>query len=313
MIHKSRQACIALLTLLLTLIIAACDKPEAKPPTNIEKEDGDEATPALYSFAFDVEEGLKVAFTAGTYTRAVIEKNKPDDDKRDITYTSSETRIATVDDTGKVNFVTQGTVTIKATRAAEGGHVKATASYILYITMKPANKATLVAEITRAMDTHGNKADLNYIDTSDITDMSYLFSGHARNGYGRGEFNGDISEWNVGKVTNMNSMFQDATAFNGDISKWNVGKVANMNSMFQDATAFNQDISRWDVTNVRDMQGMFLRATVFIQNLDAWGNRINNAVKANRWNHAFIIFRGSGLANKLPSWCQNTNCRNQQG
>ena len=42
-------------------------------------------------------------------------------------------------------------------------------------------------------------ADLNYLDTSDISDMSFMF----RNS----KFNGDISKWNTSKATNMNYMF----------------------------------------------------------------------------------------------------------
>ena len=311
----------------MTLIVAACDKPEAKPPTNIEKDDkadtdtdsegessggsagktdtdggepadgdadktggesgGESVTPPPYSFAFDTA-SHKVAFTAGTYTRAVVETNKPTGDARTITYTSSATAIATVNGAGVVTFKTVGTVTITATKEAEGNHIRATASYELTITkMKPANKAELVAEITRAMDAHGNEVDLNYIDTSAINDMSYLFSSQEKTGYGR-------------------------QAFNGDISKWDVSKVTNMHAMFYGSTSFNQDISEWDVSKVITMSAMFNRATLFSQNLNAWGQRINNAVKAKGWLNTFVMFQGSGLANKLPSWCQNTNCRNRQ-
>ncbi len=42
-------------------------------------------------------------------------------------------------------------------------------------------------------------------------------------------FNGDISMWDVGKVTTMSFTFQ-ASAFNGDISKWDVGQVTTMQS-----------------------------------------------------------------------------------
>ena len=71
----------------------------------------------------------------------------------------------------------------------------------------------------------------------------------------RSEFNGNISEWDVSKVTDMSSMFYHS-AFNGDISRWNVSKVTDMSSMFYHS-AFNGDISRWNVSNVTNINGMF--------------------------------------------------------
>ena len=59
----------------------------------------------------------------------------------------------------------------------------------------------------------GLTADLNHIDTSKVTDMSYLFYGTI--------FDGDISNWDVSNVENMNYMFYNSQ-FNQDISKWNI-------------------------------------------------------------------------------------------
>ena len=329
----------------MTLIVAACDKPEAKPSTNVEKDEkadtdtvpkgeagggsagkidadgaksgegGEEApSPALYSFAFDdVEEGVKVAFTAGKYTKAVVETNKPAGDARAIKYTSSENAIATVDDAGVVTFVTQGTVTITATKALKGEYPEATARYTLYITMKPTNKQALVDEITRAMDAHGNEVDLNYIDTSAITDMSFLFSNDRTSGHKLAAFNGDISKWDVAAVTAMGSMFAGATSFNQDISGWNVARVTNMEYMFAGATSFNQDISTWKVARVTKMIAMFNYATAFKYNLDAWAGKLNANIKADGWVRASVMFSNSGLTNSLPSWCGNVlACKNRQ-
>jgi surface protein len=55
----------------------------------------------------------------------------------------------------------------------------------------------------------GFNCDLNWIDTSKITNMEFLFKDS--------EFNGDISMWDVSNVTDMTSMFE-RSAFNGDIS-----------------------------------------------------------------------------------------------
>jgi surface protein len=46
----------------------------------------------------------------------------------------------------------------------------------------------------------------------------------------------------VSNVTNMESMFFNASSFNQDISSWDVSSVTDMSRMFKNARAFNQDI-----------------------------------------------------------------------
>ena len=58
--------------------------------------------------------------------------------------------------------------------------------------------------------------------------------------------------------------FGDKSTFDGDISKWNTGKVTDMDYMFYQASAFNQDIGSWNTAKVTDMRYMFytlLRST----------------------------------------------------
>ena len=50
------------------------------------------------------------------------------------------------------------------------------------------------------------EANLNMIDTSKITDMSYLFSTVT----GLEKFNGNISKWNTSNVKNMSNMFYES-------------------------------------------------------------------------------------------------------
>ncbi len=42
---------------------------------------------------------------------------------------------------------------------------------------------------------------------------------------------------NLSKVTNMYRMFQQASSANPDVSNWNIGSVSNMSGIFADATS----------------------------------------------------------------------------
>ena len=90
-------------------------------------------------------------------------------------------------------------------------------------TVQPKNKVELKKIIEETIKEQGNNCDLNFIDTSKITDMSYLFYNT--------KFNGDISKWNVSSVEDMTGMFYESK-FNSDISKWNVSNVKDMSDMF---------------------------------------------------------------------------------
>ena len=102
----------------------------------------------------------------------------------------------------------------------------------------------------------GNDGNFNWIDTSEITDMSNLF-------YGNTKFNGHIELWNVSNVTDMSQLFfggaYDDNLFNGDISVWDVSNVKTMKAMFFHSH-FNGDISNWDVSNVYNMHAMFFKS-----------------------------------------------------
>ena len=126
----------------------------------------------------------------------------------------------------------------------------------------PKTKKELQDIIKQRIKAEGNEVNLNNIDVSNITDMSDLFS--------YTNFNGDISDWDVSKVTNMEFMFYGCRNFNQDISSWNVSNVTNTNGMFFMCESFNQDISTWDVSNVTNMGYMFYECKNFNQDISSW-------------------------------------------
>ena len=105
--------------------------------------------------------------------------------------------------------------------------------------------------------------DLSGWDVSKVTDMSFMFDGAS-------SFNGNISSWNVSAVTNMNRMFSGTSSFNGNISGWDVSAVTNMNRMFSGTSSFNGNISGWDVSAVTNMNRMFSGTSSFNGNISSW-------------------------------------------
>jgi len=75
----------------------------------------------------------------------------------------------------------------------------------------PKDKKELEKIIEDLIKERGNKADLNDIDTSEITDMRELFI--------YSNFNGDISRWDVSNVKDMDYMFANSP-LEKNLPKW---------------------------------------------------------------------------------------------
>ena len=95
--------------------------------------------------------------------------------------------------------------------------------------------------------------NLSNFDTSKVTDTSNMFFGMS------GLTNLNISNFNTSNVTNMSSMFRDmANLTSLDLSNFNTSKVTNMSTMFygmSNLTSLN--LSNFDTSNVIDMSSMF--------------------------------------------------------
>ena len=154
---------------------------------------------------------------------------------------------------------------------------------------KVQSKDILISIIEKYIKIFGDNCNLNWIDVSNITDMSYIFY--------NSKFNGDISQWNVSNVTNMEKMFR-SSIFNGDISQWDVSNVTNMYCMFALAE-FNGDISQWDVSNVTDMCEMFY-SSVFNGDISQWN--VSNVIDMS------YMFKNSKFNNDISKWNVYINC-----
>ena len=96
--------------------------------------------------------------------------------------------------------------------------------------IKPINKHKLI-NIIRYYSNNYNTHSLNWLDVSDLTDLTEIFS--------FSEYTGDISKWDVSNVTDMRETFSQST-FNNDISQWDVHNVMDMSGAFRNSK-FNDD------------------------------------------------------------------------
>ena len=139
--------------------------------------------------------------------------------------------------------------------------------------IKANNREHLEQLIEIGQELFGDDGNFNWIDTSEITDMSYLF-GVGNNSV---DFNGHIELWDVSNVADMTGMFYEAESFNQPIGDWDVSNVTNMSWMFYGTYEFNQPLGDWDVSNVTDMTEMFDKAASFNQSIGNWNvSNVNN-------------------------------------
>jgi surface protein len=159
-----------------------------------------------------------------------------------------------------------------------------------------------------------NIPNINSWDTSNVTDMSYMFQAAELFDDNIGNWNvsnvidmtsmfdsaflfnnggsSTISNWNTFNVTNMSNMFLFASIFNQPLSGWNVSNVTNMSSMFE-LSSFNQPINNWNVGNVTNMAGMFAQ-TIFNQPLSGWN--VSNVTNMS------YTFHTSSFNQNINSW-----------
>ncbi|MBQ8036495.1 MAG: DUF285 domain-containing protein, partial [Proteobacteria bacterium] len=117
------------------------------------------------------------------------------------------------------------------------------------------NMNTMFFGLYNDHDTHDYSGNPVYLDNIIIT-------GRIGNGYSytsickrATNFNQPLNDWDTSNVTNMSCMFS-GTHFNHPLYAWNTSNVTNMHSMFRGA-AFNQSLNDWNISKVTDMENIF--------------------------------------------------------
>ena len=90
----------------------------------------------------------------------------------------------------------------------------------------------------------GETVDLNWIDTSKVDNMSWLFEDKST----KRNLNYDVSEWDVSNVKYFTAMFQWCTKFDCDLSKWDVSSGTHFAGMFKHCTSFKgKGLDKWNI------------------------------------------------------------------
>ena len=164
--------------------------------------------------------------------------------------------------------------------------------------IRPETKRELITLIVQEVEQQGPDVDLNFIDTSLITDMSYLF-------YTLDIRNIKIDRWDTSNVTDMEGMFMNCSDLNCDLGGWNTSNVTTMRSMFNCCRSFEgTGLDFWNVSNVQKLDYTFCECINLRAGLSDWN--VSNVRSLNNTFEGCTIFNGD-----LSRWfitCQNEDC-----
>ena len=128
----------------------------------------------------------------------------------------------------------------------------------------PKTKDELIENLNKLMSK--DIYDFNCIDTSKITDMSYLFKNILLPHNDKIYFN----KWDVSNVKDMSYMFANCYYINPDLSCWDISKVENMEFMFNYCTNFKgKGLDNWKPESIIELWDMFKDCTS-LKNKPSW-------------------------------------------
>ena len=118
-----------------------------------------------------------------------------------------------------------------------------------FSTYAPTSLSSFFGSLTKLETITG----LEYLNTANVTDMSYMFSGCSK------LTSLDVTHFNTANVTNMCYMFSSCLMLTSlDVTKFNTENVTNMNKMFYGCSKLTSlDVTHFNTTNVTNMGYMF--------------------------------------------------------
>ena len=163
----------------------------------------------------------------------------------DVSEAGDGSVIAYIEDDGR------GTRTYKVTIGAQGNIIASSGNY-LFGGNSSSNSFSSLETI-----------DLTYLDTSQVTDMSYMFDDCGK------LTSLNLSNFDTSQVTNMRSMFDDCGKLTSlNLSNFDTSQVTNMRSMFYSCSSLQSlDLSNFDTSQVTNMRSMFYSCSS-LQSLD---------------------------------------------
>ena len=154
----------------------------------------------------------------------------------------------------------------------------------------------------RAFEAYG---DISGWDTSEVTDMSCLFSDDCEGGRLEGwndkycdtvdHFNEDISKWDVSNSKSFLRTFKGASSFDGDVSAWNVARSENFDGTFMFASSFTGDVSAWNVAKSTSFSATFYKASLFDGDVSKWN--VSQSL-----DFTTMFYYASSFSGDLSSW-----------
>ena len=118
-----------------------------------------------------------------------------------------------------------------------------------FSTYAPTSLSSFFGSLTKLETITG----LEYLNTANVTDMSYMFSGCSK------LTSLDVTHFNTANVTNMCYMFSSCLMLTSlDVTKFNTENVTNMHKMFYGCSKLTSlDVTHFNTTNVTNMGYMF--------------------------------------------------------